>query len=153
MGDARMKLFAKRACLIAALLIPAPTVAQSGSAQTPENAQRFLTVNLPTKFIYYNPATMGSQEVFHQGPVTSARNVCSTDYQAYTTAQGTQSWNLDWTAVAEVEHKTGTEVVEIKERKRMNRIYNFNSPALAARAAYAMEFLRQHCDPSADTGF
>jgi hypothetical protein len=133
-------------------MLPIPLSAQGSPAQTPENAQRFLAINLPTKFGYYS-AALRSVDVFLVGPATSGRNVCATDFQAYTTGQGTASWGIDWATVAQVKHTSGSSVVEVYERKGMIRGIDFNSPSLAARAAFAMEFLRQHCDPSADTGF
>ena len=58
---------------------------------------------------------------------------------------------LYWTKVTLVE-QTGTAVVVLDPPSYPLR-FNFGSEALATRAAYAMEFLRMECDPTAGTGF
>ena len=38
-------------------------------------------------------------------------------------------------------------------RERWTYRFNLSTPEMANRVAYAMEFLRLHCDPTAGTGF
>ena len=56
-------------------------------------------------------------------------------------------YRVDWSSVASVT-VLGSDV-QISDRLK----FRFPSDALAARAGYAMEFLRLECDPAAQTGF
>lgn len=55
-------------------------------------------------------------------------------------------FSLRWQQVAEVTQHA--EVVRVN-----GRTFQFGSEALAVRAAYAMNFLKDHCDATAATGF
>jgi hypothetical protein len=55
---------------------------------------------------------------------------------------------LDWSRVAEVSRKGSTVTVGTGLKP-----LHFASESLAIRAAYAMDFLRQHCDVTNATGF
>lgn len=57
---------------------------------------------------------------------------------------------VNWAKVAEVK-QYGLQVAIVGGG--MRQTVNLPSDALAARVAYAMEFLRQNCDPTAGTGF
>ena len=65
-------------------------------------------------------------------------------------AQGYTAATLDWTKMARVEAIGSTVVMSpLSPNMRLQ----LPSPALAARVAFAMEFLRMSCDPLGKTGF
>jgi hypothetical protein len=64
--------------------------------------------------------------------------------------QGFTVADLDWAKIAKVE-AIGSAVVMSPLSPRIR--LQLPSPGLAARVAFAMEFLRMHCDPLGKTGF
>lgn len=131
--------------------------AASGQApqQTPENAQRFLAQIWPASFTLTASSWAGTAVVRRLSPLTATRNNCGTSFQGifpepWRTAQ---EFGFGWENVAEVIHGTGSSTVRINFKDGIIGTYDFGSGSLGDRAAFAMEFLRQACDPTANTGF
>jgi len=152
----------------------------SGSAlaqtkQTPENAQRFLggavvSHNPERSFFYENggwnrPWSEHSRKWVADPaqPIkkwsAKSDDVCISEYEVrqrtidndkVELGSGWETDRIRWKHVGKVEQKDTS--VEIRVRNNKFRI-TWPSEALAARAAYAMEFLRMYCDTTADTGF
>lgn len=57
---------------------------------------------------------------------------------------------IDWKKVAEIK-QNDTSVIMRGAKPDLH--FSFASESIATRMAYAMEFLRLHCDPTASTGF
>ena len=115
-----------------------------------EGAQRFLTLNLPARFtVGYNGRSIEVARISEP----EAPNPCWTRFRERLDNGVEASAGIAWRIVLEVRHAEGSSAVRLLNRNGHEFTYDFGSEALAARAAFAMEFLRQGCDPSASTGF
>ncbi len=84
------------------------------------------------------------------GQPSYAREVVN-GQRKYTREQiGSGAAPLNWARIAEVK-QYGLQITIVGGGTRQT--VNLPSEALATRVAYAMEFLRQNCDPTAGTGF
>lgn len=136
-------------CAASLLLQAHPAVAQP--AQTPENAQKFLSMYLPTNFsLVYKGKAMKMRRA---SPVTWSQEFCTTEFKRVTEDSLIQDAGISWLSVIEVRHVSNSAIVVVTDTSHFHQTFDFQSPDLAARAAFAMEFLRQHCDPAAETGF
>lgn len=135
----------------ATLAIAGPAAAQEAK-QTPESAQRFLAINLPT---FFSVSMNGQREITAtRTTVPTATDTCTTDFKARLGNESNAiSWAMGWRSVVDVSNSEGSSYVVVKDKFGFTKGFDFGSAALAARAAFAMEFLRQSCDPAADTGF
>jgi hypothetical protein len=136
---------------VAALLLfaAAPGAAFAQAAQqTPENAQRFIVLNFPQSFQWAG----GPDTIILTEPVVAPNN-CTNVLRGHT-FEGNRpfEFTLDWRYVAGVTPFING-VVRLAFRGNLILDLNFNAQALGDRAAFAMEFVRQHCDPAANTGF
>lgn len=148
--------------LAAVLLISASGVtavaAQDDPRQTPENAARFLRQILPGTTMAWDGNDGAGADVLHDSPyepTTASPRVCDTAFRAryrnrHSGVLQANSHTVFWRSVREVSQQGGTVTVIDAESVRR---YALVAEGTAARVAYAMEFLRQHCDPGADTGF
>lgn len=141
---------------LAAITASSGAFAQDGGgAQTPESAHRFLAAVLPDRYDLVDTEIGGTEVMTRYGSVEWDTDFCTTRLQTrMSSTGGAQIQLIRWRAMHEV-RQTGTRVVvmNIRSTFRRTRTFDFGTEALAARAAYAMEFLRQHCDPTAGTGF
>ena len=126
-----------------------------GAEQTPENANRFLASVFPRRL---TANRNGHWEAERVSDLTFRGN-CFVYFQTRRLRDNRVARNeLSWEYIAEARqgdaaHESRS-IVYLTFRESGTVWYlNFGSPALAARAAYAVEFLRQHCDPAAGTGF
>lgn len=119
------------AALLAGIL-GSPASAQP-PLQTPENAQAFIR----TIFSHYRPTD----------------DVCVSERPVRTENGAVGNQALRWRDVAEVAHEPGTKEVRVIMTDGNRNVFELAAASTAARLAYAMEFLRQHCDPAAETGF
>lgn len=128
--------------------------AASAQQQTPENAQRFLALSLPSQYRYQLD---GIDEAFTErrtAEIQAQDSNCRTTWPNGRTDQQTET-SIDWRRTLEIRHngRLVTLVVRNPHDIRVTWFFDLGADAAAARAAFAMEFLRQHCDPAVGTGF
>lgn len=143
--------------LAAALLLPTSSLIAQSAGQTPENAQRFVAMTLPTTISNYHAPSNWRILMHRTSTAASASEDCQTTFSARVD-QGSglsdpQPITLDWRATLEVIHQAGSSDVSLVQANDWKIMIGYGSANIAARAAFAMEFLRQHCDPTAGTGF
>lgn len=165
--------------LVLGLLMGSPAGAQQ-AAQTPESAVEFLRTvaaagnmkfrmtdrRCARQYNYWN--TSRSREVCHTFDPYRAEIVPSANPCVYTikwvAPPPYTSETVDWLHVSITPRSSGEATVNwatlaavtqdgmvVRVPGRSDAV--FASEALATRGAYAMEFLRNHCDPTAATGF
>jgi hypothetical protein len=134
---------------------------QHSSGQTAEGAQAFLSMQFPPTFSLppaqnrilsarYEPDGNCAANVHHRieaGVLNNGR--VETVYRESLV-------RLSWADVLEVNRSDGEAVITVRSRGPhgpWSLAINVQSADLAARVAYAMEFLRRECDPSQQTGF
>lgn len=135
----------------AVFLLQTPTlaIAQEGQGQTPENAQRFLQLTLPDTFQLCNSS--GCTNATRTSAVEISKNVCFTPFKVSYLNFTNVELGFLWDSIINVKQQ-GSQV-DLVSINRVTERFDFGSDALATRAAFAMEFLRQHCDRAKDTGF
>lgn len=131
---------------ILALCLLSASATYAQGEQTPENAQRFLKITLPSNFTLCN--SHGCTEESRVTPIEPG-NECHTKYQASYNTPGVGG--IYWDGVVSVERSRSQ--VTVRNGTIVKLVFDFGSEQLATRAAFAMEFLKQHCDPAKDTGF
>jgi hypothetical protein len=147
-----VKRFLFAGILIGIIPMSSSTFAQEGQ-QTPENAQKFLALSWPSSFELWTDG-IKTLTVYNVGKASSLKRVCHTDLDGRTPDGVVLNWGVMWSHVVDIKHSEGSNLIYIKEKnQRFIRKYDFQSPSLAARAAFAMEYLKQHCDPASATGF
>jgi hypothetical protein len=154
-GDGRTrKTYAARLllvlCSLAACVCPLTAFAQAAQ-QTPESAQRFLANTLPR--LYGNRSNYsGSTEQMERTSEITTSGACGMRWSAKEPAESelTLSGGVGWYEVREVRQ---SQTLVYVVAKNVTYIFDFRAENLASRATFAMEFLRLHCDPVADTGF
>lgn len=147
----------KCAFAVAALaLLSGTSEAQPSSGQTPENARRFLAQALPG-------TSARSVYISHANAVSIGDNIPVKDLEA-------ADCQIDFNAIKTYGENTKvngvhgfffSSMLEAKQDKTrviitskvVTETIELRSEALAARVAYAMEFLRQDCDKLSQTGF
>jgi hypothetical protein len=133
-------------------------VASSASAQqsqTPESAQKFIALHFPLEMEYVTSSGHVIKYLLRARPTYDPRVICNTTIDAPSERNDGSSFKyIHWPWISGVSRNEGSAIV-ILETNSADYFYRlrFGSAALAARASFAMEFLRQHCDPAADTGF
>jgi hypothetical protein len=149
-GGNGMNYLAKRIMLtLGLLLVPTSLAAQESASQTPENAQRFLQLTLPNRFQLCNRS--GCVDATRTSPVEISKNVCFTPFNLSYFNLSNVAMGFLWDSIANVKQQNTQ--VDLVSTNGPTYIIDFKSDALATRAAFAMEFLRQHCDRAKDTGF
>lgn len=119
--------------------------------QTPENAQRFLAAALPERFLLQFESAPPVNAV-RISQVQTENNHCGTRFNYHLEGVSAQrGMPLNWSQVASVMQQAEAITLQLTAQYRL--YFNFPSRDLATRATFVMEFLRQHCDPLADTGF
>jgi hypothetical protein len=140
----------------------------AGQTQTPDGAQRFLLQVMPG--MEYRPSGFGDDQPWLWGKITVVKTVdqCTTTwdaefpssqvgdktYDAFTTTGATNTkpgWKT-WGDVVEVIVKGN--IIHINYIGAAHAaLIRTNSEALAARTAYAIQFLEKDCDRTRGTGF
>lgn len=137
----------------AAFLGAAPAAAQDDPRQTPENAKLFIERTLPNSNYAWRPP---NAEHFHRVASISPNqtSVCAITVNSVDQNTGQSTGNGDWDFrhIRGITHYSHWKNVELHLQGGMISV-DAGSEATAARLAFAMEFLRQHCDPAVDTGF
>lgn len=140
-------------CSLAACVCPLTAFAQS-SQQTPTSAQLFLATTLPKQYtVIFKDTGFGSvrDESATVSDIKSSSACYTTWYRSNKlNPNARMDDGINWRGVVEVRQER-TFVYITSEI--YTKVYDFRSESLAARAAFAMEFLRLHCDPTAGTGF
>ena len=141
---------------LASLAVSIPTAtAQGDGRQTPANAQRFLQLTLPgVRFHALNPdyahqAPGGFSTFRSVGEATDENCTMPFNYLEESIAQ-VLSGAIGWDRVREVSQEGARVIVSMTGWRGT---LHLPSEQTAARVAYAMEFLRVHCDPASSTGF
>ena len=126
--------------------------------QTPENAQRYLSTSLPERYTVIFPEAPNFPMDYRRQTSARPDGTCITVFEhsarggtPFTGNPGDNVQRVGWADVEEI-RQDGTSVVQLN-RDGLRLVWQPASEAAAARLAYAMEFLRQHCDPAAGTGF
>lgn len=141
---------------VCAVASAASAKAQQNGLQTPENAQRFLGLTLVGSSVEWDlgDRRVGVRLEKYTPKFDTDLPLCKTSFEgtySYTGGGGRyDSHTLFYASLREV-RQDRTRVIMVS--KDSSRIIELRSESIAARVTYAMEFLRQHCDPSADTGF
>jgi hypothetical protein len=132
-----------------------------GQQQTVENALTFLERTLPNNLLEFTSNTP-DQGWNYLGTITTFRRTgrctaAGTGYWPYRRV-GDRWWNAqnrnlnwDFSHFAEVTHDNFYVRTAMVQGARFT--YSFSSRDLAARVAFAMNFLRTRCDPNANLGF
>ncbi len=156
-GFDTMKISTLRAacCLLGFLLAIANPVAAQPAEQTVEAAQRFLAIQFDRGMA--TSSTQTDQPGVIRGRVIASRarpDRCTSGYVWQDQSGGSGPGEEDWPNIVSVQHQ-GSTVLTTRSvpQQTMVTTYEIGSTDLASRVAYAMEFLRQACDPSANTGF
>jgi hypothetical protein len=187
-----------KALFVATLALGAPSAfaqetsvaVEEGAKQTPEGAQRFLTLIAEQQPVFVYPtrqtwpafgaayraamAGNGTCETRVHGKLATYFNgktwipADSTQFnQGRLTALHTQyrvpapPYTIDWSRVSSVQIVDGVAVNEVGTPGRVVLTSGasgsvqllFEDPVTAKRVRYAMEFLKTHCDKTAETGF
>ena len=148
----------KLAIGVGLLLASSPLLAQ----QTTEGAQEFLRLQFE-RGITHRFSRGGEDRhdmTFFVSPGKPTTDQCITHYKFNISndPKATDSY-IEWRNVpAVVQVGASVNVQNSPKSAAQDPIYaftkwEFGSPELAARAAFAMEFLRDACDPAASTGF
>lgn len=152
-GSRTRKTYAARLLLVLCSLAPSvfPLTGFAQTAQqTPESAQRFLATALPREYTI----TFNNNNYDERTAVSEIRSLvaCETIWHFSNILNPNRRLDdgINWRGVIEVRQEST--FVYITQEGYIRR-YNLRSESLAARATFAMEFLRLHCDPTADTGF
>lgn len=135
-----------------AIIIALASPAAAQPTQTFEGAQQFLTVtgkSLKARAVYDNGEGVDFQILDMQ---QSARQRCATSYSLPGEA-GRKA--IIWRDVPQVRADGRYVIVRQLDanRETYNMRIDYDVESLAARAAFAMEFIRLACDPTAGTGF
>ncbi len=163
LGEARMGLFGRT--VFAALMVaclPAPLLAQK--EQTKATAQEFLRVTtsnpaLPSTFFDENirneRSTMSVVGIIGDDECQS-KMVIGRDYEYYngfgwTRQKDSYDSSIDWRSIVSVTRAGSTITLLWTDSLKMRITYPAEDRA--TRAAFAMEFLRTQCDPTADLAF
>jgi len=137
------------AALGACLLLAAAAPAAAQGEQTPEGARRFLEQVLPGVVVQVPGGTWRIEIVSINPPTDDGCHLGYRDIQL-TDNNSPGIHGFDFADVFEIRAE-GTDVVVVQRHVTVN--WRIGSEAMAARVAYALEFLRQRCDRTADTGF
>lgn len=148
--------------IIAALSAAANAAQAQPDAQSVEGAERFLAIQfdrgipLTSRTASGRPFSISQRITRSRAWEHGRRRGCAIgfvvdwDDRTHVGSEG----GIVWDSVASVQQAGDTVVTRyVSGGEPWDAIYHFTSPELAARAAYAMEFLRQACDPARDTGF
>lgn len=144
-----------RSVIAAVMLTVAPSATAQAPAQTIGSAMRFLSIQFDRGMTLRTTFPQG--KVFEDTVLRSSRSVktCSSDF---TLRQHRDGWvgnaGLYWPDVVDVRQRDAFVEVNTRVAKEIWKYaFDTGSPELAVRVAYAMEFLRQACDPAGTTGF
>jgi hypothetical protein len=152
--------------LVTAVLVSAVRAQDAPPQQTVENAQRFLSDALPRRATVQETwrnsqsdpgATHGIRSAYYEvfslvdqrGRPLDTRCETVVLYSSSPDPERTLT-SVKWWDVEEVRQDDTIVIVESAYRTQR---FNLPTSALAARVAFAMEFLRGECDPGRDTGF
>jgi hypothetical protein len=140
------------AALALTMALGGPVAARAQQGQTLEGAQQFLAItgkSLKARGVYDDGDGFDFQITdMQQNP----KNRCVTSF-AVPAETGRKA--IIWRDVSDV--KADGRYVVVRQLDNQREAYNmridYQAESLATRAAFAMEFIRQACDPTAGTGF
>ena len=168
----------KTALLALSAMACAHGIPAHAQEQTVENAQKFLHITLPgngymsggnfttlegaaresgTNLVFENLGIIRRYE-----PIARCRQATTFDYSGVMVSGPGARMHPDGMGVVTGEavfanlagaRVDGDRVLLSWKGSSRESVIDLNSPDLAARVAYAFEFLRLQCDPAADTGF
>ncbi len=143
--------------VVVAVALLAATPASAQVEQTSDGALKFLGQALSRAKVTWPGSdrfawVVGTSITIGDHKASSCRTKLTfEDHGASGALIGNREVVVNWEAVAEV--KQGGSVVIVKTTYPETTYYTLAAEGMAARVAYAMDFMRQYCDPGADTGF